>query len=220
MQAQSSLYKKYNKGFIDTATMTGAEWFWGTLIVLAILAILKGYLGVHTAGVPQVDTYLKAAIAWYAGIEIYVRVIAYLFSALLVFGIIYSITERNKLYEEEKKSKYPDEDKPVILYANKKWERIIEHLESPHESNWRLAILEADIILDEILDANGYRGATIGDKLKQVDKSDFQTLDFAWEGHKIRNKIAHEGSDHMVSQKEARRVIGMYEAVFKEFKYI
>lgn len=101
-----------------------------------------------------------------------------------------------------------------------RWRKVLEHVESADPANWRMAILEADIILDEMLDRQKYDGETIGEKLKQVEKSDFLTIDNAWEAHKIRNQIAHEGSEFMISQREARRVIGLFESVFKEFYLI
>ena len=75
-------------------------------------------------------------------------------------------------------------------------------------------------MLDEMLDSVGYRGETMGDKLKSVEKSDFLTLDLAWEAHKIRNAIAHEGAEFTIDQREARRVISLYERVFQEFEFI
>jgi len=93
-------------------------------------------------------------------------------------------------------------------------------MESHNESDWKLAILESDIMLDELLDKSGYHGVTMSDKLKQVDKSDFNTIDLAWEAHKIRNMVAHEGSEFAINSREAQRVIKLYEQVFKEFKYI
>ena len=96
----------------------------------------------------------------------------------------------------------------------------MEHLNSPNPGDWRLCILEADIMLSEMLNKLNYKGDTIGDKLKTAAKGDFQTLDFAWEAHKIRNAIAHEGADFSLPQLEAKRVINLYKAVFEEFYYI
>ena len=103
---------------------------------------------------------------------------------------------------------------------NMKWEKVLEHISSPNPPEWRLAILEADILLDELLDALHYRGESMGEKLKKIEKSDFTTLDLAWEAHKIRNQVAHEGSEFLLSEREAKRVVSLYEEVFKEFRYI
>jgi hypothetical protein len=66
----------------------------------------------------------------------------------------------------------------------------------------------------------GYSGETIAEKLKAVEPSDFITIESAWEAHKIRNVIAHEGADFILSEREARRIIDLYRAVFKEFGII
>lgn len=114
-----------------------------------------------------------------------------------------------------------DEDEHrVVDEPNNRWQRVLSHIESPNESDWRLAILEADLILEEILEKMSYKGETIGEKLKSVERSDFHTLDEAWEAHKIRNQIAHDGSVFKVDHREAKRVVGLYEKVFKEFHLI
>ncbi len=103
---------------------------------------------------------------------------------------------------------------------NMRWEKVIEHVNSVNPNDWKFAILEADIILDELLSAMRYKGETMADKLKSVEKSDFNTIEEAWEGHKIRNAIAHEGTSYVITDREARRVIALYEKVFQEFHYI
>lgn len=101
-----------------------------------------------------------------------------------------------------------------------KWEVISKHINSESENDWRLAILEADIMLDQILRGRGFVGENLGEMLKGINKGDFQTLDQAWEAHKTRNNIAHEGINYALSAREARRIIGLFEEVFREFDYI
>ncbi|HMO78900.1 MAG TPA: hypothetical protein PJ997_02355 [Candidatus Paceibacterota bacterium] len=103
---------------------------------------------------------------------------------------------------------------------NKRWSNIQTLINSHNVNDWRQAIIEADIILEEMLDRMGYKGDSIGEKLKQVEKSDFLTLDSAWEAHKIRNRIAHKGSNYVLSKDDAERAIELYRAVFSEFYYI
>jgi hypothetical protein len=106
---------------------------------------------------------------------------------------------------------------PVV---NEKWEKVLVHINSSNPSDWKLAILECDIMLADILEKMGYMQESIGEKLKAVEPSDFTNIEAAWEAHKIRNAIAHEGSDFMINEREAKRVIGLYELVFREFEYI
>ncbi len=145
-------------------------------------------------------------------------------SILSVLGLIWSVRSLTKINREQK-SIYD----PLVLVSapgqteqkkNIRWERVVEHINSPNPNDWKFAILEADIILDDLLNTMGYKGETMADKLKTIEKSDFLTLDAAWEAHKIRNQIAHEGADFLVTEREARRVVSLFEAVFKEFHFI
>lgn len=101
-----------------------------------------------------------------------------------------------------------------------RWDRIKEQIASDDHHAWRLAILEADIMLSELLDKLGYRGETMADKMRQVERGDFRSIDLAWEAHKVRNKVAHEGSQLSLSHREARRVIELFETVFREFDFV
>lgn len=149
--------------------------------------------------------------------------LSYLISAVAVFGAIYALRALTKI-NEAVNAVYADSGKTeeiiVDQKGNRRWERVVAHLNSTSVNDWKFAILEADIILDELLDATGYRGETVSDKLKRVEASDFETLEFAWEAHKVRNTIAHEGSEFVISEREARRIIGLYQSVFEEFHYI
>lgn len=104
---------------------------------------------------------------------------------------------------------------------NMRWLGIVDHSMSDRESDWRHAIIEADSVLDELLIARGYQGDGLGERLKNMPKGGaLKNLDGAWEAHKVRNRIAHEGSMFSLSKPETRRVIGLYEEVFKELGFI
>ena len=147
-------------------------------------------------------------------------------SLFFLIGIIYSVEQlkhiRNK--EEEKydlkvEPAYEENVKPNRVLADR-WGRVQEHVSSENPSDWRQAIMEADIMLEDVLTTLGYQGEGIGEKLKRVEKGDMNTLNEAWEAHKIRNQVAHEGSEFPLTKYEAQRTINMYKKVFEEFYYI
>lgn len=151
------------------------------------------------------------------------KVFAFVVSALCIWGIVHAHGVLSKVHAEEKliygmKSPVEDDEAPVM--KNEKWERVITHLNSTNSADWRLAVIEADIMLDELLKTLGYNGESLGDRLKAVEKSDMLTLDNAWDAHRIRNQIAHQGADFPLSEREAKRAIALYESVFKEYKII
>lgn len=94
---------------------------------------------------------------------------------------------------------------------------VLKHAESENPNDWKLAIIEADIVLDETLKQRGYAGASLGERLKSVSPSQLASLNDAWEAHKVRNRIAHEGADFVLTKRIAQETIGRYQRVFGEF---
>jgi hypothetical protein len=187
------------------------------LIVLFVMGVYKRFFG------NGADSFLNSAFM--QGVDralVGFKVVSVLF-ALVCAAAIASLVQRiNAIRAEERKALYPEQTQADSQgeVINFKWQRVVDHLESDNLSDWKLAIIEADIILNEMLDRMGYHGETVGEKLKQVEKSDFLTIEKAWEAHKIRNLIAHEGADFVLTKKEAVRVIELYKDVFEEFFFI
>jgi hypothetical protein len=160
-------------------------------------------------------------------INIYARYVIFsIFLSLALFILVIVYLRREKTIKNKIMGKVIPKDGDVkidtknIVVENLKWKLIEDHINSDDASKWRLAILEADIMLYELLESMQLHGEGVGEKLKSVEPSDFDHLDQAWEAHKIRNAIAHEGSDFLITEKEARRVLKLYESVFKEFSII
>jgi hypothetical protein len=91
------------------------------------------------------------------------------------------------------------------------------YMSSNNEALWRIGIMEADNMLAEVLREKGYKGETVADMLKNAS---FKTVQMAWDAHGIRNRIAHEGSDFQLTEREAKRAFVLYESVFRELKVI
>lgn len=147
-------------------------------------------------------------------------------SLFFFIGIIYCVENlkliRNKedeIFNTKVELGFETVDTGDTLMAHR-WDNAMKHIESENPNDWKQAILEADIILDDLLTKMGYRGESIGEKLKRVATGDMKSLNEAWEAHKVRNQIAHEGSEFALNHHEAKNVIGMYRKVFEEFYYV
>jgi len=70
----------------------------------------------------------------------------------------------------------------------------IESSFSQGAGSQKLAILNADTLLDKALKARGYKGETMGDRLKNA-RNAFKNNNAVWAAHKLRNKVAHEDID-------------------------
>lgn len=175
--------------------------------------------GAHVGSVSVGDT--SGLITLAGQIWIFISVIAWLIAFAACWALVY-YTMRYWQVTEEENDRYTTipETQAHVQLEHSRWQYIKQLIESPQESDWRQAIIEADIMLDETLTRNGYMGGSIGDKLKTANPQRFMTLQNAWEAHKVRNDIAHQGSAFQLSNHLAFRTIQNYEAVFREFNEI
>jgi hypothetical protein len=157
-------------------------------------------------------------------IFLFLLVVFFLFMIAYCFVRILEIREEEKKHLEQEIEEYAQHqaEKEKLSgeagnFKNERWEHVLEYLSSPNQSDWKLAIMEADSMLEDLTDQLDLEGQNLGEKLKASNKDKFKTLDDAWEAHLVRNKIAHDGSLFELSQHEANRIITLYENVFREF---
>lgn len=149
-----------------------------------------------------------------------IAVFGILLAAVFLVGIVYV---RIRTLQVEHAGFHEHEHHPHHEPAapkNERWEVVASLASSPNESDWRRAILEADIMLSAVLSERGYVGATVADQLKMGNPLQFTTLDLAWEAHRMRNALAHLGEAFPLSERDARATIDLYRRVFEEFDYI
>lgn len=111
----------------------------------------------------------------------------------------------------------PEKEEKKLI--NEEWADIMGHIQSPNKSSWVLAIIECDKILDSLLRERGFDGKDIGEMLKSDKGQSLRNIQDAWEGHKIRNKIAHEPG-YVLENREAKVAAAHYESVFKELGFL
>jgi hypothetical protein len=109
---------------------------------------------------------------------------------------------------------------PIEKPGSHRWEMVLKHARSANPSDWKLAIIEADTILDAMTESAGFPGLTLGERLRNADPGVFRTLSQAGDAHGIRNRIAHEGSNFQFTSRDRDHVLRLYEDVFREFDYI
>ncbi|MFA6270596.1 MAG: hypothetical protein WC657_05330 [Candidatus Paceibacterota bacterium] len=204
----------------------------GFILLLFLMAILGSV-------VPMLWSYLTSGEFSFFGYKLsgiyyffknniqFFKAFGFAVAGLSAVGTFTFTKKADAIWRVEKAKMYPENMEVVTFDASlgknpltEKWEKIIKLSESTNQSDWRLAVIESDIILDDLLGKLQLPGETMGEKLKAVEPSDFTTIESAWEAHKFRNMIAHEGSDFIINQREIRRIILLYESVFKEFQLI
>lgn len=95
-----------------------------------------------------------------------------------------------------------------------KWMTIENQLSRENQSNCTLAVLNADKLLDQALRDRGFKGQTMGERMKSA-KTTWSNANAVWGAHKLRNQIAHE-TDHQVTYDDARRAIAGFKQALKD----
>lgn len=129
-----------------------------------------------------------------SSIAIFALVVFIVCDALLVYYVL----KRKKAFSKQEKR-----------FFNSQWQIIKKQPDLKH------AILEADKLLNMILEKKGYRG-TLGEKLKAAAKL-FTHLDAVWSAHKLRNKIAHE-LHFQVSLSAGKQALNSFEKAFRDLQ--
>jgi len=177
-------------------------------------AIMGSVYSKYIAGILEpLEQFLPALIT----VKTILTILALLFFAGIVFTV-FRMREINKLEKEYYKPIDIEESEAKARIVE--WEVIMDHLNADNPAEWRIAVLEADNILDRLLAEEGFQGENLGERLKGLTTKNLVTLNEAWEAHKVRNNIAHDGSTFTLENRHAKQVIGMYEKVFRELGYL
>jgi hypothetical protein len=104
-------------------------------------------------------------------------------------------------------------------YATKKgekqWQNLMKKMELTSEAEWKLAVIEAESMLDETFQRINILGESFGERLKQIKTEQLKNLEDVWEAHKIRNNIVHD-PDYRLTLGQAKKVLETYEKALRE----
>lgn len=164
---------------------------------------------------PQAQAAGQTALSFYSAHLTTFQVTSVILSTAFVAGVVYSIIKTGWLASRV------DRIQDVIFKTDlsKKrtraaWEDIEAHFFAGDDNDLKVAIIEADMLLDEALRSAGVAGAQLGDRLKRVKTSQLPNIDDVWQAHKIRNRIAHE-TEFVLKRDLAERALTVYEKAFR-----
>lgn len=169
-----------------------------TEITVAVVALL--------IALALFETFIDSVLQWY--LELVARIysgdwesvrstLAIMFSiinAALILFIAWVLWRRHQLEQHTTRHGTTAEISAVSPKEEVKesWEHIRALANSAHPSDWNMAIIRADALLDDALMHLGYEGETIAERLKIVDPTKLKSIDRVWSAHNVRNMIAHD----------------------------
>lgn len=115
----------------------------------------------------------------------------------------------------EKRGQLTDWDRDQ---ARARWTAVEEQIRLGKPSNMKVAVMDSDKIIDDLLKVLYPDTQTMGDRLKLARGQfrEYKTYDELWQAHKTRNAMVHEASFELPNF-EAIAVLGKYNNALKEF---
>ncbi|NIP33087.1 hypothetical protein GWN26_13580 [Candidatus Saccharibacteria bacterium] len=140
----------------------------------------------------------------------------YLIKSLIYIGIgtLIVIFLLIIIYELRKLLRRPELDGLDRQGIKRRWEEIEVMLHKQGEMTDKVAILEADKLLDHVLKAMAMPGNNLGERLKATTYK-YPKIEKVWWAHKIRNQIVHEAS-FSVNHRTAKSAVRVFEKALKE----
>ena len=96
-----------------------------------------------------------------------------------------------------------------------RWEDVMKKVATGKEDAMKLAIIEADKIVDDALKQMGLPGEHMADRMQELPAEEVRTLPRLWRAHRLRNNLVHTPG-FLVTAEETRKAIADYEAFLKE----
>jgi len=159
-----------------------------------------------------------SSINW-QGIISPLKILSVIFSILLIIFIFYIFFKIRKNIKKGLLTVTESITAPGLpkKELDKKWQAIMDRLEKNNDGDYKMAIIEADNLFDDLLKKIGYEGEDMGERLKQVTKAQLANIDDLWQAHKIRNRIAHE-QDFKLTHSQAERAIEIYQRASEDLE--
>lgn len=136
----------------------------------------------------------------------------FLLLSLIIYAIIrvYPMIEPIRLFDRIGKADKKKAPRPKAAEAA--WRKVIERKASKNPDDLRLAVIEADAVVDDLLRRAGYEGENMADRLSQIVPGEVPNIERVWVAHRLRNHLVHT-PNAALNPRDAEAAI----EVFREF---
>lgn len=153
----------------------------------------------------------------YAGIIDTIKLIGVVLSLISLAIFVVVIYKYRKLLKEGLSEIKKDISPPAeaVSAYDLRWDEIRNHVNSFNESEWKLAVIEADKFVDDALKTAGFKGETMGERLMMIKPDQIINLQLLWDAHKLRNLLVHD-PNYNVTHRQAILAVEAFGLVLKE----
>lgn len=113
---------------------------------------------------------------------------------------------------------------PKDLIANKskidkKWNKIRARMKSDNESEYKVAVIEADNLIDDLVKKLGYPGENLGERMENMPETEIEAKIDLVQAHEVRNRIIHD-ENFVLDKNKAQETLENYENFLKYFQVL
>ncbi len=148
------------------------------------------------------------------------KVIFIIVSIIFIFGIIFFLSKTSYLRDTfledlEDLSRFKGFGQKKWL---RRWNKIKKKVEKGKSSTyWKIGLIEANKMLDEVLKKTGLGIGTIEDRLKRLTESDVSNLTQLLAAHQVCQDIIRD-PDYKLSREKAEELINVFERSFRDLR--
>lgn len=182
------------------------------IVVALITAFLRSFSGWY-------EGWLRWLQVWHLGALPTILMLIFILLDVALVGFIAFVMRQYRELVNPKTQKFAVAE-PINPAAEIRvsWRSIELLVQSQNPSDWNMAILRADALLDDTLREAGYEGATMADRLKVVDPIHLPSRDRVWSSHRLRNAIAHNPTDQH-TRETILGAIASYRQAFRDLGF-
>ena len=142
-----------------------------------------------------------------------VKLVFVMFAMFFLAGVIYFMINSSWLQYKflEDVTEFFSWQSYGLREISKQWSKIKKRTESGAESDYKLAIIEADDFLVKILDDAGFDDEDFGQALKKAERMFLNGTSEILAAHETRNSIVYN-PDFKISAEQAKKILDIYES--------
>lgn len=99
--------------------------------------------------------------------------------------------------------------------SKKQWQAIEELLLENYSSSWKLAVVKADALIENLLKQLGFKGNNLEELINSLKLRGYQNLNLLEGAHAVSKEIL-ANRDYSISQKEAQSIVEIYKKFWQE----
>lgn len=153
---------------------------------------------------------------WNSPFFVFIKFLLAIYTFVLLADLIMLLILRG-MGQDIRKDLY-GADMPVAhkKTTTKQWLSVEKHLSGHSSQDWKIAVLEADKIVEDILHKVGFAGENFRERIENVPPDSLEKREELLRAHSIRNAIIKD-PHYALEKEEARETVQIYEEFLKDW---